>query len=201
MAILTGNAVQYGAPLYNQYGDQSETTAVQSDVNAIVKVRFGSASTVNQAVTGGSSSTGFINGTEVNMGVPQKSTNWYRIYYQTVADDSDGSVSGWGIMLWRYTPSSGWTRILSQGQHASYDNNFSDWYRSTNGIFWAPVHQSYPNEEHSFRLYWEKHDSGSIRINCDIGSDLRRNGWTNNQYEVWEVDSQKIVTTGTLTAY
>lgn len=201
MATLTGTDVQFGTPIYNQYGDQDSTTAVQNDSNAIVKVRFGSATTVDQSTTGGDGTSGLVDGLQVNMGTPQKSTNWYRIYWQTITDDNNGNISGFGIRVERYTPSSGWNQVLAQGSHASYDNNYGDWYRSNHGIFWVPVHQTYPTEEHQFRLGWHKHDNGHIRWNCSIGNDLRRNGWNNNMMEVWEVDSQKIVTTGNLTRY
>lgn len=201
MAILTGSAVQYGTPLYNQYGDQTETNAIQNNVNAIVKIRFGSGSTVDQTTGTGDGSSGIISGTEVSMGVPQKGTNWYRIFYQTVADDNDGNISGMGIRIERWTTTSGWNQVLAQGSHASYDNNYTDWYRTNHGIFWVPVHQSYQAEEHRFRIGFHKHDNGQIRFNSSIGSDLRRNGWNNNIMEVWEVDSTRIHTTGTLTSY
>lgn len=201
MATLTGNNIQYGTPLYNQYGDQTATTAVQDDVNAIVKVRFGSGTTVDQATGTPDGTSGLITGLSVDMGTPQKSTNWYRIYYQTVSDDTDGNISGVGIRVERWTPSSGWEQVLAQGSHASYDNNYGDWYRTNHGIFWVPVHQTYPTQQHQFRLGFHKHDNGNIRINSSIGNDLRRDGWNNNMMEVWEVDSQKITTTGTLTRY
>ena len=72
----------------------------------------------------------------------------------------------------------------------------SDWYRTNNGIFWVQVHPSYPNEEHYFRLYWNKHASGSVRFNSNIGGDQRRNGWMNNTFEIWEINRQIVTTTG-----
>jgi hypothetical protein len=199
MAELTGSAVKYGAPIYNQYGTETADTAVQSDTNCIIQVKFGSASTVDQGISG-NGARGDINGTEVSMGVPTKSTNWYRIYYQTVADDTNGNVGGWGIEVWRWTPSSGYERALGQGEHASYDNNMSDWYRTTHGIFYVPVHQTYPTQEHRFKLMWRVHDSVSIRINSSIGNDNRAGNWQNNAFEVWEIDGDRI-NTGTLTRY
>ena len=201
MAELQGNAIKYGDPIYNQYGTETADTAVQDDVNAIVKVRFGSSTTVDQSTGGGDGTSGLVAGGQVDMGVPQKSTNWYRIYYQTITDDNNGNISGFGIRVERWTPSSGWNQVLAQGSHASYDNNYGDWYRSNHGIFWIPVHQTYPTEQHQFRIGWHKHDNGAIRWNSSIGRDLRRNGWNNNMIEVWEVDSQRIITTGNLTRY
>jgi hypothetical protein len=199
MAEITGDFVKYGNPIYNQYGTETADTAVQRNTNCVIQMRFGSAITVDQAFSG-NQNRGDINGTEVNMGVPTKSTNWYRIYYQTVADDTNGNTGGWGIEVWRWTPSSGYQRVLGQGTHASYDANMSDWYRTTHGIFWVPVHQSFPNEEHRVKLMWRVHDAVSMRINSSIGNDLRQAGWQNNAYEVWEVDGDRV-STNLLTRY
>jgi hypothetical protein len=197
---LTGTGIQYDEVTFNQYSE-AVTSVTQTDVNGIIKMVFGSATTVNQSTSGGSGTNGTVDGTTCDMGVPTKSTNWYRIYFQTCSDDNDGSISGNGFKCQRWTPSSGWTDILRQGEHSSYDNNYADWYRTNHVIFWAPVHQTYPTEQHQFRIGWHKHDSGAIRINSSIGNDLRRNGWNNNAFEVWEVDSAIITTTGTLSRY
>jgi len=198
---LTGTGVQFPSIIYNQYGGQTVATQEQKKGNAIVKIRVGSATTVNQAVNGGSGSDGYIDGTETNMGVPSASNNWYRLYFQTIVDDTTGGSGGWGIEVYRYTPSSGWNMVLSQGEHASYENDIGDWYRSTNGIFWVPVHPSYPTEEHRFRFYWTKHSSANMRINSSIGNDFRRGNWQNNQFEIWEVNGDRIHSTGLLTTY
>jgi hypothetical protein len=192
---LTGSGVQYDNVPYDQYSTGASSTT-QTDANVIVKVRFGSGSTTNQYTGNPDGSSGIINGSEVNMGVPQKTNNWYRIFYQSVTDDTDGSISGigWGVQRW--TPSSGWQDLLRQGSHSSYDNNYGDWYRQNQGIFWVPTHPSYPTQEHRFRLSWIKHNNGNMRFNSSIGNDLRRNGWNNNQFEVWEVDGDRIQTTG-----
>ena len=198
---LTGTGVQFPSIIYNQYGGQTVATQEQKKGNAIVKIRVGSATTVNQAVSGGSGSNGYIDGTETNMGVPSAPNNWYRLYFQTIADDTTGGSGGWGIRVYRYTPSAGWQYILSQGEHASYENDIGDWYRATNGIFWVPVHPSYPTEEHRFRFYWTKHSSANMRINSSIDQDLRRANWQNNQFEIWEVNGDRIHSTGLLTTY
>ena len=193
---LNANGISFGGPIYNQQGSDTAANTYQRSATAVVKIGFGSASTVNQGVGGGDGSNGMIDGTEVNMGVPAAADNLYRIWYQTVTDDWDGSISGVGIRMYRHTPSAGWQELLSQGSHASYDNNMNDWYRTNNGIFWIPVHPSYPTEAHSFRLYWHKHNSGNQRINCSIGGDQRRNGWQNNCFEVWEINRDLVHTTG-----
>ena len=193
---LNANGISFGGPIYNQQGSDTAANTYQRSATAVVKIGFGSASSVDQGVGGGDGNNGYIDGTEVNMGVPAAADNLYRIWYQTVTDDWDGSVSGVGIRMFRHTPSAGWQELLSQGSHASYDNNMGDWYRTNNGIFWIPVHPSYPTEAHSFRLYWHKHDSGNQRINCSIGGDQRRNGWQNNTFEVWEINRDVVHTTG-----
>jgi predicted RNA binding protein YcfA (HicA-like mRNA interferase family) len=201
MPSLTGSGVQYDNVPYNQYGVAGVSSTTQTDSNVVVKVRFGSGSTVNQLTGTPDGSSGIITGTEVNMGVPQKTNNWYRIFYQTVTDDNDGNISGMGIRVERWTPSSGWQEVLSQGSHASYDNNYGDWYRQNQGIFWVPTHPSFQTQEHRFRLGFHKHDNGQIRFNASIGNDLRRNGWENNTFEVWEVNGDRIQTTGRISRF
>ena len=193
---LRGDGIHFGQPTYNQNGQETNDNTYQGRAAAVVKVGFGSCSTVNQSASGGSGTEGYVDGSEINMGVPKASNNLYRVWYQSVSDDNDGSISGIGFQIWRYTSSSGWNKLLAQGSHASYDNNMSDWYRTNNGIFWVQVHPSYPNEEHYFRLYWNKHNVGQVRFNSSIGGDQRRNGWQNNTFEVWEINRQIVTTTG-----
>lgn len=201
MPSLTGSGVQYDNVPYNQYSVGGVSSTVQTNSNVVVKVRFGSGSTVNQLTGTPDGSNGIITGTEVNMGIPTKTNNWYRIFYQTVTDDNDGNISGMGIRVERWTPSSGWQEVLSQGSHASYDNNMGDWYRQNHSIFWVPTHPSFQNQEHRFRLGFHKHDNGQIRFNASIGNDLRRNGWENNTFEVWELDGDRIQTTGRISRF
>tara|TARA_B100000214_G_scaffold298265_1_gene228220 strand:+ start:43 stop:651 length:609 start_codon:yes stop_codon:yes gene_type:complete len=196
MAELRGDGVHFGQPTYNQNGQETNDNTYQGRAAAVVKVGFGSCSTVNQTASGGSGTEGYVDGSEINMGVPKASNNLYRVWYQSVSDDNDGSISGIGFQIWRYTSSSGWNKLLAQGSHSSYDNNMSDWYRTNNGIFWVQVHPSYPNEAHYFRLYWNKHNVGQVRFNSSIGGDQRRNGWQNNTFEVWEINRQIVTTTG-----
>ena len=40
-----------------------------------------------------------------------------------------------------------------------------------------------------------------MRFNASIGNDLRRNGWNNNQYEIWEVDGDRVYDTPRMTRY
>tara|TARA_B100000945_G_C20370888_1_gene592045 strand:- start:832 stop:1440 length:609 start_codon:yes stop_codon:yes gene_type:complete len=196
MAELRADGVHFGQPTYNQNGNETNDNTYQGRAAAVVKVGFGSCSTVNQTASGGSGSEGYVDGSEINMGVPKASNNLYRVWYQSVSDDNDGNISGIGFQIWRYTSSSGWNKLLAQGSHSSYDNNMSDWYRTNNGIFWVQVHPSYPSEAHYFRLYWNKHNVGQVRFNSSIGGDQRRNGWQNNTFEVWEINRQIVTTTG-----
>jgi hypothetical protein len=193
---LNANGISFGDPIYNQSGTDTAANTYQRSATAVVKIGFGSASTLDQTFSGGDGTEAMINGTEINMGVPSAADNLYRIWYQTVTDDNDSNVSGFGIRMYRHTPSAGWQELLSQGSHASYDNNMGDWYRTNNSIFWIPVHPNYPSEVHSFRLYGHKHDSGSVRINSSIGGDQRRNGWNNNTFEIWEINRDLVHTTG-----
>jgi predicted RNA binding protein YcfA (HicA-like mRNA interferase family) len=197
---LTNDGVQFNSVPYDQY-NTGATSVTQANSSIIVKARFGSGSTVNQIAPTPDGSAGIIDGTQVDMGVPQKTNNWYRLFYQTVTDDNDGNISGLGIRIERWTPSSGWNEVLSQGSHASYDGNHSDWYRQNQGIFWVPTHPSFSTQQHQFRIGFHKHDNGQIRFNASIGNDLRRNGWENNTFEVWEVDGDRIQTTGRISRF
>ena len=199
MAELRGDGVHFGGPTYNQNGNETNDTTYQGRAAAVVKVGFGSCSTVNQSASGGSGTEGYVDGSEINMGVPKASNNLYRVWYQSVSDDNDGSISGIGFQIWRYTSSSGWNKLLAQGSHSSYDNNMSDWYRTNNGIFWVQVHPSYPNEEHRFRIY-HANWSGPTRVNCRIGNMQRNGGWENNFLEIFEIDSG-CVESGNLSRY
>lgn len=195
---IAGTGIKFPTPVYNPYG--SEVTPTQTRCSPVIKIRSTSASTINQT-TGGASHT-FVNGTEIDMGVPTKSTNWYRCCYQTIVDDLDGNYGGIGFSIWRYTPSSGWNRVLDMGRHASYDANMGDWYRNPMIFGYVPVHQSFPTQQHVFRIYVTNYyGTSNVRINCGIGNDLLRNGWINNIFEVWEVDGDGIHTSGTMTRY
>lgn len=201
MPSLTNDGVLFDNVPYNQYGVAGVTNTTQTNSNLIVKVRFGSGDITDQYTGTPDGTAGIVSGSQVDMGVPQKTNNWYRIFYQTVTDDTDGNISGIGIRVERWTPSSGWQEVLSQGSHASYDNNMGDWYRQNQGIFWVPTHPSFPTQQHQFRIGWHKHDNGNMRFNASIGNDLRRNGWNNNQFEVWEVDGDRITTTGRISRF
>lgn len=197
---IKGSGIEFGRVAYDQYSTGANSME-QSDSPVIVKIRFGSGSTTDQYTGTGDGSSGIVNGSQVDMGVPQKSSNWYRVFWQTVTDDTDGNISGVGIRVFRWTPSAGWGEMLSQGSHASYDNNYGDWYRQNQGIFWIPVHPTYPTQQHQFRLGFVKHNNGQMRFNCSIGNDLRRNGWNNNQFEIWEVDGDRVYNSPRMTRY
>jgi len=193
---MNANGISFGGPIYNQQGTDTAANTYQRSATAVIKIGFGSATTVDQDANGGDGLAGFFNGAEVNMGVPSAADNLYRMVFQTQTDDWDGSISGVGIRFFRHTASAGWQELLSQGSHASYDNNMGDWYRLNNMTAYIPVHPSYPTEAHSFRVYWHKHDSGRIRLNCSVGGDLRRDGYNNNFFEVWEINRDVVTTTG-----
>ena len=196
MAELRGTGIHFGQPTYNQNGSETNNNTYQGRAPAIVKVGYGSADDTDQNVTGSSGATGVITGTEVNMGVPQASDNLYRINYWSIVNDNDGSTSGVGWMVYRYTPSAGWELMLAQGSHASYDSGMGDWYRPNNGIFYIPVHPSYPNESHSFRLHYNKHNVGALEINCSIGGWVTNGNLFNNTYEVWEINRDIVTDVG-----
>jgi len=183
---LTGTGVTYNSGL------------VQTRNRVVVKHRMCSGTTVDQVIQSGNWD--HVTGAEINMGVPAKSTNWYRIEFYTDTDDWGGSNGGSGMALYRNTPTSGWQRILDPGWHANYDNNAGDFYTTIRTVFYAPVHQTYPGEVHSFRMYARRHPDVAMRINCSIGADLRQAGWQANLMECWELDSDMAQTTN-LTRY
>jgi hypothetical protein len=154
------------------------------------------ATTVDQGLPSGSWD--HIAGVEVNMGVPQKSTNWYRCEWYTDTDDWGGSNGGSGYALYRNTPSTGWVRILDSGWHANYDNNPGDFYTTVRTLYYAPAINN--TEAHSFRIYGRRHPDVAMRCNASIGADLRQANWNNALFEVMEVDSA-LATSPNLTRY
>ena len=172
---LTGTGVTYNS---------GQTT---TQTKPFIKYRYASTPGTNIVLSTGDT---FMPGCEVNMGVPEKSTNWYRVEYYTVQDDWPGQNNGGaGASIYRWTTSSGWNRVLGQGEHAQYENNANDFYTTCTGLFYIPVHQSFPTEEHAFRLYGMRHPSVGIRWSSAIGADNRAGGWNNTLFEVVEVDS------------
>ena len=59
MAELRGDGVHFGQPTYNQNGNETNDNTYQGRAAAVVKVGFGSGSTLDQSVSGGS---GSVNG-------------------------------------------------------------------------------------------------------------------------------------------
>jgi len=172
----------------------------QLKVKPIIKHRLTSGTTVDQAMS--VVSPVFINGCEISMGVPTNALNWYRVEYYSAMDDiATNQNAGIGFSVWRYTPSSGWNRAQDQGQHAMYDNNAGDFYTCGTGLWYIPVHPTYPTEAHSFRIYGYSHNSsGYYRVNCNVGNDNRNGNWQNNLMEVMEIDGT-VATSGSLTRY
>jgi hypothetical protein len=181
---LTGSGVVYTSGL------------TQISSRAIVKHRMVGATTVNQGLPSGGWD--HIAGVEVNMGVPQKATNWYRCEWYTDTDDWGGNNGGSGYALYRWTPSTGWNRILDSGWHANYDNNAGDFYTSVRTLYYAPAINN--TEEHAFRIYGRRHPDVDMRCNSSIGADLRQANWNNALFEVMEVDSA-LATSPNLTRY
>jgi hypothetical protein len=164
-------------------------------------IKYGYASTPGTNIALSTADT-FMPGCEINMGVPASANNWYRIEYQTVQDDwPGGNNGGAGASIYRWTPSSGWERVLGQGEHAQYESNAGDFYTNCSGLFYVPVHQTYPNQPHSFRLYGMRHPDVGIRWSCDIGADNRVGGWNNTLFEVAEMDSTVAQTFTGMTRY
>jgi hypothetical protein len=170
----------------------------QTQPRTIVKHRMTGLTQVDQGIQSGGWD--FVTGSEINMGVPQKSNNWYRLEYYTDGDDQGPSNGGWGCAIYRNTPSTGWERVLDQGWHAQYESNAGDFYTTGTGLFFVPVHPSYPTQVHSFRLYARRHPDVGFRIQCSIGADLRQAGWQNGMFECYELDGD-LVTANNLTRY
>ena len=171
-------------------GIRYPSDALQSKSKSIVKHRVCSATTLDQGLQSGNWD--FINGAEIDMGVPTRTTNWYRCEYYTCGDDWGGSNGGWGYAIYRWTPSSGWNRMFDQGWHAQYDNNLGDMYTTGTGLYFVSVHPTYPTEQHIFRLYGRRHPDVAFRVNSGIGADLRQAGWVNNLFEVYELDGSVV---------
>jgi hypothetical protein len=172
----------------------------QTHIEGIVKICVTSSDAVNfNAGNGYASGPQFVSGTEINMGVPAKANNWYRIRWQTIADDQGGGAQGTGAAIYRWTSSSGWVRVMDQGHHATLENNTGDLYWMCRVDYLVPVHPSFPTQEHRFRIY-HTNWNGPARINCSIGGELRRNGWNNNIFEIFELDTS-VVNSGNLTRY
>jgi hypothetical protein len=178
---MTGTGITYNSGL------------TQLRTRPIIKHRLSGCTSVDQGLPNGNWD--FINGTEIDMGVPQNSQNWYRCEFYTDTDDQGGSNGGSGYALYRWTPSSGWDRILDYGWHANYDNNAGDFYTSIRSIWYAPVHQSYPTQQHVFRVYGRRHPDVAMRCNCSIGADYRHDNWNNGMFEIWELDYNWATTT------
>lgn len=175
---LTGNGVTYT--------DGSDS----SDAPPIIKYRVTAGSSVDQGLQSGDWD--YINNCEIDMGVPKASNNWYRIEYYTCTDDQGSTNGGCGYAVYRHTPSAGWQRVLDQGWHAQYENNLGDFYTNNTGLYYVPVHPSYPTENHTFRLYGRRHPDCAWRVNASIGADNRVGGWQNNLMEVYEMNGNVI---------
>jgi hypothetical protein len=172
----------------------------QTHIEGIVKIGVTSASAQNfNAGTGFGAGWQFVTGAEINMGVPEKPNNWYRIRWQTIADEQGAVAAGTGAAIYRFTPSSGWVRVMDQGHHATLENDVGDLYWMSRVDYLIPVHPSFPTQSHSFRIYHANWNS-NCRINCTVNDNLLRNGWNNNLFEVFELDTS-VVNSGNLTRF
>lgn len=172
---LRGNSVEY------------PTGRTSSETRAVIKHRMCGSTQVDKGLP--SNTWTHINGVEISMGVPANANNWYRCEWYTDTDDQGGSNGGSGYALYRWTPSTGWNRILDSGWHANYEANAGDFYTSVRTLYYAPALNN--TEEHRFRIYGRRHPSVGMRCNCSIGADLRQQNWNNALFEVWELDSNK----------
>jgi hypothetical protein len=197
MAVkITGTGVSYGDPKYDQYTNQTADTTIQPNTNAIVKIKFAYLTTRDQSGSGDGASV-VIDGSQIDMGVPQKSTNWYKLEVMTIIDDSGAAIDGFGFEFQRYTTSAGWQAIMGTGSHWDYNNNVSDYYRAPHMFCYVPVHPTYPTQGHQFRVVARLHDSGGTRWNASIGAQTRSGGWENGIFEVFEIDSSAVTTSFT----
>lgn len=180
-------------------GVRHDNGVTQTSIEGIVRIGIDSSQSTNFSAGSGFGPQWQYSGSEVNMGVPQNRRNWYRIRYQTICDDQGGGAQGTGAAIYRWTPSSGWNRVMDQGHHATLENDTGDLYWMDRVDYLIPVHPTFFNEEHRFRIY-HANWNGPARVHCSIGGDLRRNGWNNNILEVFEID-RLAINSGTLTRY
>ena len=90
---LNANGVSFGGPIYNQQGTDTAANTYQRSAPAVVKIGFGSATTLDQGVGGGDGNAGMIDGTEVNMGVPGAADNLYSCLLYTSPSPRDATLS------------------------------------------------------------------------------------------------------------
>jgi len=174
-------------------------TIAQNSIEGFVKVGFTSSQNTSFSAGSGFGPQWQYAGSQVDMGVPANANNWYRIRYQTICDDQGGGAQGTGAAIYRWTPTSGWNRVMDQGHHATLENDTADLYWMCNVDYFVPVHPTYPGEQHKFRIY-HANWNGPARVHAGIGRQTRNGNWENNILEIWEID-QYVVNSGNFTRY
>tara|TARA_S200000501_G_C20838414_1_gene750446 strand:+ start:866 stop:1492 length:627 start_codon:yes stop_codon:yes gene_type:complete len=193
---------QTGATTYLENGtlknvviDSSCTFGPGRSDQFIVKHKFCSATTVDQSFVSGDG-TSFLTGAEIDMGIPAKANNWFRVYFQSIMDDNASpNTGGIGYHVYRKLGSGDFTEILGQGEHAIYTSDGSDNYDNADILCYIGAANA--TENHTFRIYVNAH-SHAYRLNCNIGQDNRNGGWQNNILEITEYDGD-LVDNGNLT--
>ena len=193
---------QTGATTYLENGtlknvviDSSCTFGPGRSDQFIVKHKFCSATTVDQGFVSGDG-TAFLTGAEIDMGIPAKANNWFRIYFQSIIDDNESpNTGGIGYHVYRKLGSGSFTEMLGQGEHAIYTSDGSDNYDNADILCYIGAANA--TENHTFRIYVNAH-SHKYRLNCSIGQDNRNGGWQNNILEITEYDGD-LVGNGNLT--
>lgn len=183
----------------NSSGLLNADNRTQSTFEGIVRVGFTSSGSRDFSAGSGFGPQWQYAGSQVDMGVPANRNNWYRIRYQTICDDQGGGAQGTGAAIYRFTPSSGWNRVMDQGHHATLENDTGDLYWMCNVDYLVPVHPTFFNEAHSFRIY-HANWNGPARVHAGIGRQTRNGNWENNILEVWEID-QYVMNSGNLGRY
>jgi hypothetical protein len=132
----------------------------------------------------------YIGNTEINMGIPKKENNWYRLYFYSGVQDASSSNGGIGFSFYRKVGTGSFTRVLGQGIHANYDNAMTTWGNNHDMLAYIPAANA--TDEHSFRVYVHMH-SNYFRVNKITNqNELFQGGFNNNIFEITEYDGDFV---------